>query len=862
MNDGKLPFSGPYRATKLWNDVIQTFRQEMPVSRHRRYMKTYDKCFTAGEAVDWLHEYLKSNCNFGPDVTRAQTLQLLQKFHRARVIEDVRGGKQNRPDVTDNGRLFRCRIPSPTKPFNTLSRTPFSNRTDLINKDQVANTGPPVKLNLDKHLECQIPCSQPIPECHLVSKQPSAADIENIWKHTALDKLQQVLHTRDLSDVLDSSFVVGRNIMHNCLYINKSGIVTNIQPKDQLPHWALSAMKCLAHWPHKVDDNLPSYPGFERDVFRVVKDYFCGLPEPLFTYEMYEVVINVFVAAEGKSYQRESQAQLYEDSPEALTSFESVENLMLDLTSTVPSGKSYRSTPDARLNRMNSASTIDLSPIHPVYDSISKDRTLRRCASSGNVKYAKYETAFGPENRTITRVYYKNGVATDYSYHDEEDSLYKTPVETHFEYSSDISDKLQEPIIDSYDTNDAEMNFARVKPMRRKKTDEDPSKEDVQHRKSYGYSVAAVIKPCKQDARSQRRSVGSQLPDDKVSRIEGYTKNKVRARHHSSKVEKPPPSYNSLFPDNYQPVINGKQKPRTIPRSKSSHSLIHNVNDGCTLPGYHVTERLDSASNMIHKPIGQCSQGKSTEPLPGRSLSMTDLLHGQTVGNGGLKRSSHAEDLSEDDILERTRDALQLVCLLLPPANRRKLHLLLKLMSKMADNRELHLDDKQTTRTLLLETFSQCILSCQDELEMEDLLVMRIVSFLMDNHTHVMAVPADLKTTAEDKLTKSKSQIVYSLDDPSSIHYCKQVTKEQYDEQRLSFSQKALADLLEEIINDKTMSYKDKKKRLKTFQKTYPDIYAHRFPPHDGDKNDVLQKPKIKQPLLSKPLMKLKAIRI
>ena len=46
--------------------------------------------------------------------------------------------------------------------------------------------------------------------------------------------------------------------------------------------------------PEKVDDNLPSYPGFEKDVFRVVKDYFCGLTEPLMTFEMYEVIINVF----------------------------------------------------------------------------------------------------------------------------------------------------------------------------------------------------------------------------------------------------------------------------------------------------------------------------------------------------------------------------------------------------------------------------------------------------------------------------------------------------------------------------------------------------------------------------------------
>ncbi len=38
---------------------------------------------------------------------RAQTLQLLQKFHKARVFEDCRGAKYNKEEVADNGRLYR-----------------------------------------------------------------------------------------------------------------------------------------------------------------------------------------------------------------------------------------------------------------------------------------------------------------------------------------------------------------------------------------------------------------------------------------------------------------------------------------------------------------------------------------------------------------------------------------------------------------------------------------------------------------------------------------------------------------------------------------------------------------------------------
>lgn len=43
----------------------------------------------------------------------------------------------------------------------------------------------------------------------------------------------------------------------------------------------------------KYDSEQPSYPGFERDVFKTVSDYFYSLPLPLLTFELYELFINV-----------------------------------------------------------------------------------------------------------------------------------------------------------------------------------------------------------------------------------------------------------------------------------------------------------------------------------------------------------------------------------------------------------------------------------------------------------------------------------------------------------------------------------------------------------------------------------------
>lgn len=45
--------------------------------------------------------------------------------------------------------------------------------------------------------------------------------------------------------------------------------------------------------PRHNDLNQATYPGFERDVFKTVADYFLNLPEPLLTFEHYELFVNI-----------------------------------------------------------------------------------------------------------------------------------------------------------------------------------------------------------------------------------------------------------------------------------------------------------------------------------------------------------------------------------------------------------------------------------------------------------------------------------------------------------------------------------------------------------------------------------------
>lgn len=95
-----------YLFISQWNEVTKLFRAGMPLKKHRQHLRVYSSCFTASAAVDWLHELLKNNSNFGPEVTRQQTIQLLKKFLKNHVIEDVKG-RWGMEDLEDNSQLYR-----------------------------------------------------------------------------------------------------------------------------------------------------------------------------------------------------------------------------------------------------------------------------------------------------------------------------------------------------------------------------------------------------------------------------------------------------------------------------------------------------------------------------------------------------------------------------------------------------------------------------------------------------------------------------------------------------------------------------------------------------------------------------------
>uniref|UniRef100_A0A914V7I4 Uncharacterized protein n=2 Tax=Plectus sambesii TaxID=2011161 RepID=A0A914V7I4_9BILA len=61
------------------------------------------------------------------------------------------------------------------------------------------------------------------------------------------------------------------------------------------------------------------------------------------------------------------------------------------------------------------------------------------------------------------------------------------------------------------------------------------------------------------------------------------------------------------------------------------------------------------------------------------------------------------------------------------------------------------------------------------------------------------------------------------------MQFCAPIASTEYEKQKKNMDD-ALEDLLDQIAYDENTSASDRRKKLKQFKKTYPHIYARRFP--------------------------------
>uniref|UniRef100_H2ZRR0 DEP domain containing 1 n=1 Tax=Latimeria chalumnae TaxID=7897 RepID=H2ZRR0_LATCH len=810
-----------------WNEVTQLFRAGMPLRKHRIHFKSYRSCFTASEAVDWLHDLLKNDSNFGPEVTRQQTVQLLRKFLKNRVIEDIKG-RWGSEALEDNSRLYR--FPQ-TSPHKEILIRPALSRSNIIengskDKDGVFSSNlfrkTPKKHEASGFKEnlgilSKGEATTDLEQEAIHSREITQADIEDIWRNITLIHLQKILGFPSLEGILSPSQVNSQHIVYNMTNVSKHGVVTLQDKSGDLPHWVLSAMKCLANWPRSNDLNQPAYVGFERDVLKTVADYFISIPEPLLTFEYYELFVNILVVCGYVmvSNKQNAKRKLQDDpcGPQPakapnlnnVNSFKSTECLLLSLV--CKKAVEENKFPSESWQQEESQVFHDKGCPRRTQQYISGCRRAsgndRLGGSCQNLSYLKDNHVRSLKFRP--RCYSLEGGI---------DGGSEVPSKERTEHSS-------------------ELDLAVFK--------------DDEHFLQARYEAELMLNLCSKDCVPKKLDPVSSclsewsVADQKVCNEQSKSKYLCRSRSFGGCV--------------------GLDQHKMAARAESCISINAPVVEITVKPGSSAYLGVKKQCDTSLAPALD-NDAVASDCIVARrwGQSTMELSENTSHSNSSLSTSvqnfSGAQSLLQPHLERLAIEALQLCCLLLPPPSRRRLQLLMRMMSRISQNVDMpRLHDAMGNRTLMVQTFSRCVLCCVEEVDLDELLATRLVSFLMDHHGDILQVPVYLQNAVQDQINYLKKvKVKYPGVEASSLvpaySFCRQISTQEFEEQRVSTSQAAIAELLESIIKDKNLSVKDKKKKLKQFQKEYPEIYHRRFPNTESEVKLFADKPKIKPPML------------
>ena len=315
-----------------------------------------------------------------------------------------------------------------------------------------------------------------------------------------------------------------------------------------------------------------------------------------------------------------SNCEYSNSTPKLINAYKSVENLLMKLTR---NSKTSAECQDAS-EGYSSGNILDLSPIQPVHNS-------SRSSKQGD-PVTRYETAFGPDNKTVTRVFYADGVATDFNHIDNgETNVEQTPIETHFEDSPPGSNSAPSFSRKNGLRHSMHNLFNRSSSMKGKRA---RAEKASSRRRSVGYNLNEVDNYGCTVGIYSRTSPNNSSHDTPTSRLTSVTRSESCAAGMIDKVNrkyasgKPPayampPSYDALYPESLYPksshhVSDNSRKFLKRKKSISTASLNHRKS---------FIENSDSGKDNTSSLSDKSNGGLNcdNEVMVGRSLSMSDL---------------------------------------------------------------------------------------------------------------------------------------------------------------------------------------------------------------------------------------------
>ncbi len=817
--------TGPWRATRLWNDVVRTFHAGMPRKKHRKGMRSVEECFTGTEAAEWMHKRLLRNPNFGPNVSRDQTNMLLQKMLRANILvpaeaeaEEEEGGHEERGKFSASG-LYKfadsgvegLRTPGKKTPNRSekrleLARLDNSYRAPGSGRQAGPPEVPQKPLSGRRRGEMTDEDKENLNRSYFQSLPANSLivmdDNERVWEAAFLRQLRCCAGELRLPPFQVSG------VVYNMTRVSAKGVVQLGQREKQqdLPHWVLSAMKCLANWPRPMrmvngeESALPSYPGFAQDVFGVVKEYFLETCRtPLVPYGLYDAFVAALVRAEtfGTVPARQHRplalpwpscsASVATSTPTLAAAtpanfecrqspqpglanpfllsgrerqHERVARIRQTLDVPVPSNTSSSFSFDTSNTTLTSSGMSECQPQqqqqhHPVQPvRLSPSMSTTAIMKNFLPPNTCFETAFMHE-RPVTRIVPQKGSDTIHLNRSVcgRPSRWSYRNMTHIE--GDVSNR---------NDNVAGQEVLRRQPRWRRASRERQSiaimeghqrpLQQQQHHHPRRPSPARSEGACavrRQSLVPQGKPLSSSADDLLDGRRE--------TMHHHQPLLHPSPS--SLSDSSRATVSRAGDNiilSKAVRKEKRKQQLKREQQQ-------HRAHSADSAvrGNHIYGTIQVRYRSDRYRSLVVKTPILVDAVTGlptegvQCVRAEPYCNSSAGSSREELALTERGKEAAaktcQLLGLMLPPPNRRKLQLLLKFIKRVSSNQKLKLDASKSNESLALEVFSAAVLRPYAHLCHDAMVGRRITKFFLDCYDFVWIPPESLRKEVEEHVS-------------------------------------------------------------------------------------------------------------
>ncbi|KAK2892615.1 hypothetical protein Q8A67_012603 [Cirrhinus molitorella] len=269
-------FSGPFRATQLWQNIIEALRTQVELRPRRQHLRVYHDCFTGSDAVDVVLSHLMQNIYFcSSEVSRLKAARLCQALMESRVFEPI-GMKLFRREKEMTFEDSSCSLyrfldgsakttqsgsenQTPDKQTGKRKTTSRFGEIQTISNPLVLGSSDRRVERLLKNINLHPSVPSDLNRAALSNSFLSKKVVRDVWRQQALLQLLQVVEISMLDCILTSPAKLEplrsslRN--HGDLVISNTHVDREVSESLNLPEldsWLMAAVDCLDLFPDQL----------------------------------------------------------------------------------------------------------------------------------------------------------------------------------------------------------------------------------------------------------------------------------------------------------------------------------------------------------------------------------------------------------------------------------------------------------------------------------------------------------------------------------------------------------------------------------------------------------------------------------